>query len=52
MKFETEISRDIKVLAEVEKIWIIHDLDNNGALDYPEIESYLTTMADPKLHAP
>ena len=52
MEFETQISRDIKVLAEVEKIWIIHDLDNNGALDFNEIEKYLTTMSDPKLNAP
>ena len=25
--YETDISRDIRVLAEVEKIWIIFDLD-------------------------
>ena len=48
-KYETETSRMIKVLAEVEKIWIIYDIDDSGALEFQEIEQYLRTMAFPKL---
>ena len=45
----TSISRSIKVLAEVEKIWILYDLDENGTLEYGEIELYLKEMAYPHL---
>ena len=30
---ESEISMEIKALAEVEKIWILYDLDKDGDLD-------------------
>ena len=33
----TKVSRNIKILAEVEKIWIIYDLDDNSSLDMDEI---------------
>ena len=35
---ESKIARDIRIIAEVEKIWIQYDLDNNGELDYTEIK--------------
>ena len=35
--YETDVSRDIRILSEVEKIWIIFDVDNNGTLDKLEI---------------
>ena len=46
---ETELSRQIKVLAEVEKIWIIYDVDRNGTLELDEIKEYLKCMAFPAL---
>ena len=30
---ETPLSREIKILAEVEKIWIIYDIDGSGKID-------------------
>ena len=38
---EREGSIDIRVAAEVEKIWITYDLDQNGVLDFPEVKVYL-----------
>ena len=49
MQKESELSREIKVLAEVEKIWILNDLDDSGKLDKSEIASYLRQMAYPRL---
>lgn len=48
-QLETDISREIKLLAEVEKIWILYDLDKNGKLDIKEIKDYINTMAVPSL---
>ena len=31
-------------MCEVEKIWIINDVDNNGELDFAEIKDYLQQM--------
>ena len=42
---ESEVSKEIRVLAEVEKIWILYDLDENGTLDFEEIREYLREMA-------
>ena len=36
-------------MAETEKIWILYDQDDNGALDFEEVESYLKEMAYPHL---
>ena len=36
-------------MSEVEKIWILYDLDENGTLDFEEIELYLKEMAYPNL---
>ena len=30
---ETPVSRDIRILSEVEKIWIIYDIDGSGKID-------------------
>ena len=38
----TKISKEIKILSEIEKIWIIYDQDNNGSLEKDEIINYLT----------
>ena len=46
---ETRISREIRVLAEVEKIWIQYDMDDNGELDYNEVSNYLQERAFPHL---
>ena len=35
------------MLAEVEKIWIIYDIDDSGELELDEIEEYLKKMAFP-----
>ena len=47
--YETEISRDIRILSEVEKVWIIFDLDNSGSLNKDEIKEYIVQMAGPVL---
>ena len=46
---ESKVSRDIRILAEVEKIWIMYDLDYNGTLEFDEIQKYLREMAFPHL---
>ena len=35
------------MLSEVEKIWIIYDLDNDGHLAYDEVATYLRDRAYP-----
>lgn len=39
------MSRDIRITAEVEKIWIIYDIDTNGTLDYEEVKQYIQETA-------
>ena len=34
---ESKISLEIKIMSEVEKIWINYDEDGNGDLDFEEI---------------
>ena len=46
---DTVASLEIKVLAEVEKIWIIYDLDQSGTLEFKEICKYLKETAYPYL---
>ena len=41
LKKESRVSRDIRILAEVEKIWILYDMDDNGELDFDELSAYL-----------
>jgi len=47
--YETEVSRDIRILSEVEKVWIIFDGDNSGYLDKEEVKDYIKYMAGPVL---
>ena len=37
------------MISEVEKIWILYDLDDNGTLEYEEICAYIKEMAYPHL---
>ena len=48
-RHESVTSMEIKALSEVEKIWILYDLDNNGELDFDETRAYLKEMAYPYL---
>ena len=38
---ESNFSIDVKIAAEVEKIWMNYDLDRNGTLDFNEVSLYL-----------
>ena len=40
-KHHSQFSQQVKVLAEVEKIWILYDLDDNDILDFDELKPYL-----------
>ena len=42
------IGMQIKILSEVEKIWILYDLDNNGTLSFNELKVYLEEMSSGK----
>ena len=40
---------EIKLLSEVEKIWIIYDVDNSGLLERNEVHDYIKQMAQPSV---
>ena len=44
---ETQTSKEIRLICEVEKIWIIFDADKNGSLEAEEVKQYLNTMIYP-----
>ena len=46
---ESKVSRDIKVLSEVEKIWILHDLKKDGRIKFQDTLEYLRLMTNPVL---
>ena len=46
---ESGLSKEIKVLAEVEKIWIIWDVLPTRSISKDEIQEYLNQMSYPKL---
>ena len=46
---ESTTAMEIRLLSEVEKVWIIYDVDESGELEYDEIKSYLKEMAFPHL---
>ena len=45
----SQVSKDIKILAEVEKIWIVFDDDLNGRISYHELTKYLRETVYPQL---
>ena len=47
---EVSISSEIKVLAEVEKIWILYDLNNDQSLDFSEMEVYIKDVTGPRVN--
>ena len=51
IKPETKVSLDIKLTAEVEKIWILHNLDDlpDCGLHHDDIKHYCKTMITPSL---
>ena len=46
---ESKKSQYIKLASEVEKIWILYDIDQNGNLDYEELIQYFNDVAVPCL---
>ena len=46
---ETGLSKEIKLLAEIEKIWIIHNIEPDGQIDRSSIKNYLKQMSLPKI---
>ena len=51
-RLESKISRDIRIISEVEKIWIKYDLDDSRELDYTELSEYLRKTAYPHITLP
>ena len=47
---ESRVSRDIKILSEVEKTFIIFDGNNDGILEYHEVVDYFRSSAYPDLN--
>lgn len=47
--FESDWARFVRISAEVERIWLLYDIDDNGTLDYDEIKTYLVETAYPHL---
>ncbi len=45
---ETKKSIEIKIICEVEKIWIVYDVDHSGELDFKEVADYLNGKTFPK----
>ena len=41
---ESALSREIKIISEVEKIWITYDIDQNGYLECDEMKQYLSKL--------
>ena len=46
---ENSIAFQIRIISEVEKIWIVYDRNQDGMLDYDEISEYLQNEAYPDL---
>ena len=45
----SSISLDIKAAAEVEKIWILYNLNEDNALEFDEVRDYLMDCAQPAI---
>ena len=48
-KFETDLSKEIRILSEVEKIWILFDIDQSSFIEKDECMLYLQQMTEPRL---
>ena len=46
---ESQLSNEIKLLSEVEKIWIIFDFENAMEVNHRDLADYLRKMAHPYL---
>ena len=46
----TESTRDDRISVELEKIWEIYDIDDNGTLDFDEMKEYIQKTAFKSLH--
>ena len=42
---ESQTSREIRMIAEIEKIWILYDQDNSGYLEIEEVKEYMSQVA-------
>ena len=49
-QLKEDLAKEIKILAEVEKIWILYDIDNSERLDFNEVSLYLKEMAFSNVH--
>ena len=47
--YETSVSREIRILSEVEKIFIIFDEDNSGTIDKIEVKNVVKFIAGDSL---
>ena len=47
--YETDVSREIRILSEVEKIFIIFDEDNSGTIDKEEVKNYVRFIVGDRL---
>ena len=41
---QSKFSKDVKILAQVEKIWVMYDLNHDGDLQFDEIRPYLEIL--------
>ena len=42
---KSRFSKDVQILALIEKIWVMYDMDANGDLEYEEIKPYLKAIS-------
>ena len=40
-QYESGWARFVRIQAEVEKIWLLYDIDDSGSLEFDEIKKYL-----------
>ena len=43
--YKSSFTRDVHLLAQVEKIWYQYDMDNNGSLEFVEILPFLEQVS-------
>ena len=47
----SKFSRDVKLLAQVERIWVMYDVNNDGDLQFDEIKEYLDLIMRNTAHS-